>query len=226
MGVRMTRETILLSAGKANSVAGAATYLGVLSYPESEQKRQEFIRAVLAYVEINSCTSKDQLWRPQTVIPGLLLMNPKKVERTINLAIHRLEKHRIVAAEMAVLIDSNDSAFLQVRIDGKEPTVNLVAARAAMMLSATPQQETAPEHVINRAWSATKPVIHLAVALRGIILERYWERSVDFDNLIEQPNWVDRAVRQAEILRQHFVTDKPLRYRTASDYDLIQVQIK
>ena len=222
----MTRDTIFLPADEANSVMGAATYLGVLSYPESKQKRQDFIRAVLAYAEINRCLHEDNIWHPQTVIPGLLIMNPKKVEHTIDRAIYRLKTHRIVAAEMAAFIMMNDTEFLQVRIDGKRPTVNRMAARAAEMLSATPQLEWSPEHVKKRVWSATKPVIHLAIAFRGIILERFFERSVDFDNLIEQPNWVERAIKTAEMLRQILATHKPLRYRDPSDYNMIQVQIK
>lgn len=68
------------------------------------------------------------------------------------------------------------------------------------------------QNALNRDWSQSKPVLHLAYALRQMIEFRFMtaDNKVQWTRLFDEPDWVGPCLKDAESLRLRFANDPRL----------------
>lgn len=100
----------------------------------------------------------------------------------------------------------------------KSVSVNALAEHLAQVMNAEPSSSPGyrgsgwiRETVIDRIWAPNRRTLHLALALRGIILEQPNDVVFSLDQLLHS-EWVKRAVEIAEILRQQIGASKNFRW--------------
>ncbi len=201
----MPRETALIPPNEDGPVA----YLALLAYPDPRErnKQKSFAMALrLNQLQTRAMANPTEAWRRQLIEPSLLLLEQGASDKPLDQGIYRLKTHRAVAAEIAACM------LLQEGL-GHRLTLRAATKRARHLLGSTPLewgrqtiQNPSPDNVRQRYWATTKPVLHLAVALRGMNIKRYDKGSkVRLDDLLSRPEWVAPALRQAETLRQHMI---------------------
>ena len=207
----MPRETVLIP----HSGDGAVAYLALLAYPDPREcdKQESFAIALrLHQLQTRAMEDPTEAWRRQSIEPVLLLLDQRASDKLLDQGIYRLKTHRAIAAEMA-------AQMLLWEGLGHRLTLRAATKRARHLLGSTPLewgrqtiQNPSPQNVQHRYWASSKPVLHLAVALRGVIIERHGTGGkVRLDGLLASPAWVAPALRQAEMLRQHMIASASFR---------------
>jgi hypothetical protein len=196
-------------------------YLGILAYPESDEKRDRFITAYKALV-IKEAIRRGydrKLYRPHF---------RKLANQQINGTLRRGEARilsRLRAATMARLIFMADFGLPLIsqalcvatgkKMDGRltvngfdlgpSPSINTIATWLAGEVNAARGIKAGGatrEHVKDRIWRASKPVLHLAMALQARWKECQERGRAEFWDLFQQPDWVAASLVDAERLRR------------------------
>ena len=263
----MPLETVHLPSDEYYPQRTAAAFLSIVAYPSNLNKRRRFeLAAGSSVLRRRALDNPEWAMTPQTVTPGLLLMNPHKVDKTLDDCGLQIITRRLPAAQMAGTIMADDAtkqfdpeklanafrkvlggkiskAVLKIRVDieqydpktegivlrQRSPTVNALAEHTAQALNRAPtgwgrRRATGwtRENVISRIWTPTKPVLHLALALRGVIISKFDERAVNMHELLEG-DWVLNAIQWAEAER--LVIAESDRFRI-NEHQMIQVLLK
>ncbi len=97
----MPSEVVQFSHDKRRPQASAATFLSVVAYPVDNKRRSRFMRAAVSSV-VRSHAIADPKWAraPQMMVPRVLLLDRKEVERDLNHCGRELITHRLPAAIM------------------------------------------------------------------------------------------------------------------------------
>jgi hypothetical protein len=210
-------ERIRVPIDVAGGTWGAAIVLAVLAFPESAQKRKQFLQDIKAWFVRNAVRRG---W-PREKAKKHLLSRPRRaleVSGPIVTAGRRISRERLPAASIAtdVIVQqvSADSWLRFQPMRGEIPVRGLRSAFAGLAaqrrVSATSTRggmSPAESHATNfrtRAWRKSIPVLHIAMALR-LELEELSPGEVTFPSvpdLVRDPRWLPGVLAQAERLRQ------------------------
>jgi hypothetical protein len=157
----------------------AMMYLAALAYPESHAKRQRFILAMKAYC-LRYARHQRRIDRERVAII-ITAITPQQQRGQLGAGFRRIA-HRVHMADVALL------SFLELL---SSPALQI---RSGVPLTARMDQVRGGARPAFRRWQATRPVLHLALALRTILQEPL-ELGVA---LLYDPAWVPRALRFAE----------------------------
>ena len=263
----MPLETVHLPSDEHYPQRTAAAFLSIVAYPSNLNKRRRFeLAAGSSVLRRRALDNHEWATTPQTVTPGLLLMNPQKVDKTLDDCGLKIITRRLPAAQMAGTIMADDAtkqfdpeklanafrkvlggkiskAVLKIRVGIEQydpetegivlrqrpPTVNALAEFTAQTLNRAPTgwakrkaKGWTRENVISRIWTPTKPVLHLALVLWGVIDSKFGGRAANMRELLEG-DWVPNAVRCAEAAR--LVIAESDRFRI-NEHQMIQVLLK
>ena len=126
----------------------------------------------------------------------MLLALPQDVsETTLKYGMRRLRDYRMIAARMAatMMTASSDREVRIFKNVGEHVVTHL----------ATETKSLPSLDVRNCQWGRSKSVLHLALALRNEIMtlrdEIYDDMAIE--KLLDEPNWLDDAINNAEIFR-------------------------
>lgn len=156
---------------------GAIAYLAVLAYPESHRKRDRCVSALLA---LCNRAARDA-GKPTAAFASELFDEvPHHVQaRTLSTTGRKgmlpRVRRRLVAADAAA------HAFLG-------QSINKAAKRSGMDES----------YFMYNIWAKSKPVLHLALALREVLLSWQHDGHPIYLQLIARPSWVRSAIVSAE----------------------------
>lgn len=203
----MRTETLFIDFNSERPEKANAAFLAWLAYPKDEAKVTALRRAFLsAYYREKAHNDPGWTWRPQSIEPGYLLWETDDVYRVFNKGLSNLEK-RLRAAEMGALIltDEVGGEFINMRIGGEIPNVNVTARYVARVKHGVSEgsepTDGAISNIKHREWASTRPVIHMALAYRSIRLElEHSENSMDILESLGG-NWIERAVSSAMFFR-------------------------
>jgi len=113
---------------------------------------------------------------------------------------------------------------------GHIPSVNTTAQEVADYLNSAPEgwsrgnaKKMTKEYVIRWIWTPTKPVVHMALILDGIMAERFKDAPFYIEDLLVA-DWVDSAILNGKMLRQELISNNDPSYRFDED-ELIQFQL-
>jgi hypothetical protein len=167
-----------------DSIEASASVLSVIAYPKlgdakEDGRRQRFYRALRAQEIRERCDEDpDFAWTPQLVRPGLLTLDPGLVARRVNEGMHRIFAWRVPAAEIAAwrligLVETGglsgealERANAVYKENRRKTSTNRLSAMIARRVG------TDPKDVMHRYWASTKPVLHLAMKVRSLIMQR------------------------------------------------------
>ena len=174
----------------------AIGFLAALAFPESIPARNAFVKTAIRHLNAlhnlhNPHAAKLQVGRVREI----------RVSSPITRAATRIEKHRLPAAEIAAAVLVSDlSRRMRPHIVVSIGGMPIRSTRAGVMAAGS----GTPSNVYTRTWASSKPVLHLALALRALLLEPEWAALVDkrgLWGLIERPDWVRTALRRAKFFR-------------------------
>ena len=174
----MPAETTYLPTQGDAAPLGVMTYLAVLAYPDDWDKRDRFTELFKAWLTID-CTGA----RPAPIPNASLLGN----------GLFRIRVRRIYAAEIAHMVMSDSSE-------------KKLSVAAALRHFATIHKREDESFILRHIWGESKPVLHLALALKPVIEERrMYTNGTNLQKpiLVYDTDWLPYAIRQAENWRVH-----------------------
>jgi hypothetical protein len=176
---------------------GAIVYLAVLAYPDDVPQRDKFVFAAKAlilrdYVDLGGDSAK-----VRAAFRKIVFETPSRDiydGGRIRLAWRRIVRRRLPAADVAsrAVIASVPNSPFEFVFDGVPVRGGVTAAIRG--ISARDGREQ--NDVMKRIWSESKPVLHLALALRNVLDEM--GRAVSAHELLRSPAWVREAVKDSE----------------------------
>ena len=162
---------------------GAVAYLAVLAYPESHRKRSRCVDAMLAML---NRAAKTHGRATSKFASELFAEIPTKRQGEILGKGQKGALRRIYRRWQAAEIASR-------------------ALASGMSLNAIIAELNANEsHFFDAVWSESKPVLHLALALRGIAFRWQDDGRPSYIQLLARPTWVRDAIQSAENWRLTF----------------------
>ena len=169
----------------------AAAYLAVMAYPESREKRDQFMAVVGAYYAKRARDATHT--RPSAARATL---PPRDIARALGRAQKRIET-RLLAAEAATALTLNRRPPSGIGTKTAATSVRRAAALAYTrrrgldrIPRADDQEHAARMTAERRNWAASKPVMHLAAAYKIAA-------HTSVEAALCAPGWVDDAVRSA-----------------------------
>lgn len=201
----MTKQEITslkLQPGIAGDFVAAAAFLAVLAFPKEHARRDRFVRCCKAYfikygIKVRGYPKKS--FRPEF----RQYPNHKIWEQgPMRTAARIITQHRLAAAETAFGIASSSIS--------KQSRLRITVRRDGVPITSVNKASEAMGNVeggrdtnwITQVWSPSKPVLHLAMALRSALLER---PEADIWRLVDHPDWARDALKTAEHLRLVFL---------------------
>jgi hypothetical protein len=175
-------------------VFAAMMYLAALAYPESHAKRDRFVLAMKAHC-LRHARRQRRITREHAavIVTGI---TPQQQRGRLGQGFGRVA-HRIRMADAAL------PSFLELLSSRSfRITVNSTLTDRLGQVSGD-RRETF------RTWKATRPVLHLALALRTILQE---PRELGVE-LLYEPTWVPRALKFAEHVLLPTLRTSPLMHR-------------
>lgn len=158
---------------------------------------------------------------------GLRQFDPEKLGTSIAKALSK--PYSRVELKVKVPIEEFDPKTEHEITKHYDPSVRSLAEHTAQMLNkASPgwamrdARGWTRENVITRLWVPAKPVLHLALALYGVIDEKFAGRTVNILELLDD-EWVSNAVHWSECMRLS-IGENP-RFRI-EDSETVQVQFE
>lgn len=184
----------------------AAAFLAVLAYPSDQQKARRFMWAAVAeYVLQRAEQDSEWAWKSTPLEPGLLLVAPRAT-KIVSDGLDMLLRYRQGAGEMALglMLEevSRQTPAFQVRVDGTKPNASRMAEYVGQWLQlgpTSPEPEIRRRNTFSRAWTPSKPVLHLAMAFRVRLLNLDTGKR-DLVGLLGD-EWVESALEWAEAMR-------------------------
>jgi hypothetical protein len=151
----------------------ALVYLAAVAYPDDHAGRDRFIEAMKSWTARYASKAKKPTFRPP--------MKRQQQDGSLRRGFDRL-RHRINMAEiLSAPLIAKVSKGLAIQVSGG----GSVTAR----LGGT---DVYKQREAMRHWTATKPVLHLALSLRAAKRGRRWSE------LLTQPEWINGALVNAE----------------------------
>lgn len=207
---RACRELVQVPLDVAGGMQAAAIYLAVLAFPESKAKRTAFLEDVKAF-NVKEALALGWKGNPPARYRKRTL-RALEVSGPLVTAARRLERDRMPACEIALglmLRGAFKDRALEVKLSIAGTAVDSLNAGAlglARLRKKLPATEAEHAHnFLARGWRASRPVLHLAMALRIVLdaLQRGQDAAPapSIMGLIQSPAWVPGAIRQAEQLR-------------------------
>lgn len=205
------RQSITISIDARAPEIGPAALLALVAYPEGDQTdaRGTFLMALRA--NFYDFLARDPERRMDArLIEPLLFASPRKfLERSLKKG-HTQLKHRVIAARMAATIIHENAAAVPL-------SVNAVAQRVVNAGLAD-----SDANVKSRHWSPSKPVLHLALAIRDTVIQRHGiAGDYPYAGLLDAPDWIEGALVAAETLRE-FIISSPL-FPGITDSEMVRV---
>jgi len=180
-------EVTLVNVDMDGELWAVMVYLAALAYPESYESRDHFILAMKAH-----CVRYAQRQSRMTRAAGSFVTRAITAQQhrgSMRLGIGRIMR-RLEMAEVIIpnLLESLSSPALQIRTSGSitQRIDDLQRDRSTAMSQ----------------WSESKRVLHLAIALRSIVLARMKEPNWHVISLLHRPEWVRSALVNAEMNAQ------------------------
>jgi hypothetical protein len=228
-------ETIRLPAKGPHVHSGSMVFFAVLAYPnpKDRSKRLKFIEVSKSwccrlFIEQggNPALVKERYrkWRPSRIRKNSILVN----------GLRRIHNHRLLAADMWAMSTIGKFSENKFRFYGYGEIIKSISSAARFTANVQnphtqifPRKDTeASDNILRRNWSSSKPVLHLAVSLQNYARRNHYftpSGYLDSSRLFTHTDWLERAIRQAENLRNYYF---PL---TIKGYDIdktIQVLIR
>lgn len=186
----------------AGDFLAAAAFLAVVAFPTERKARDEFIKACKAFVikgAIRRGYPASRIRRKFSGYPERRIWETGPIRR----AAARITRRRLPAAAAAIgimLKQTSKSSWLRVSI--KHGGVSLDSVNAAARAFGQ-EGDTRDTNWITRAWSESRPVLHLALALHSYL--QTCKARPDIYDLIACPDWVRAAIDQAERMRRVYL---------------------
>ena len=107
---------------------------------------------------------------------------------------------------------------------GEKINVTKVASHVADLRAADDGGGGESSNILKRGWGKSRPVLHLALAMRDAIIDR---GAVDGDyplhDLLDRPDWIEAAIPAAETIRQYLVSS-PL-FKGIKDSQTVKLEL-
>jgi hypothetical protein len=189
-------------------------FLAVLAFPESFRARDAFVAISKKHLNALYNLRHPRGKRlPAGRVAEILKSGP------ITGAASRIQRRRLRAADVAEAVYLRwASQGTWLRFEAKVGDVVIRSTREGLQLL---DQRGNLSNAYTRVWTESKPVLHLARALRSLFLEPEWNALLakrGLWGLIERPDWVRSALRNAELLR---LLPSPFRIRSEGTVRLI-----
>ena len=158
------------------------------------------LAARLIHLQLKAAPHLRALWSPAA--PHLVALSQREVQRTLS-TMHRRYRDRMIAARMGL-------GYLEEGLTGKAAKLpasmggkHTVEGLSELVLRHS--GESSAENVRKRAWSETRPVLHLAAAFQVLARVRSEAPWVGFD--LDDPVLNDAIIRIAEIHERVILAD-------------------
>jgi hypothetical protein len=208
----MPQQVIALPIDPERPELAPAFFIAIIAYPGSSEieKRSLFVMALRrSYFQRLACDGTRR-WKARAIEPMLLALPEDITEIALRYGMRRLRDYRMIAARMAATMMTAGSES-EVRF------LNTIGKRIVTHL-ATESEFLPPTETQKWQWGNSKPVLHLALALRNEIMtlrdEIYDDMAIE--KLLDEPKWLDGAITNAEIFRD-FICGSPLFRIDAAD---------
>ncbi|MDH4378373.1 MAG: hypothetical protein QE263_00495 [Vampirovibrionales bacterium] len=213
----MPLKTITLSlCDEADALIGVAAYLALIAYPKESDipKRDEFIDAVKAWW-VKQARKKISYKR----FPQRLRQYPnQKIDNQFSKLTRRFYTRRLPAWNIALI--------LLLQANQEKVTLNKSIEKRYTKYSDKNQKILGnAENSYQRVWSDSKPILHLIYGLINS-LDCFENQEVDLQMLLSNPEWLEKALLNAENIRKHFQVNYSGNKFIISDSQSIQVLYK
>lgn len=198
----MPQEIITITMDTAKPEMAPAKFLAILAYPQADDadKRGTFMMALRAEYFTILAHDVERRGQPITVEPALLALERSHRDllgRSYKDGVRRIRDDRLTAARMAATVMYYDHA-------GEKINVTKVAEYVANLHADSGGGETS--NIFRGRWGPSRPVLHLALALRDAINARTGaDGDYPLHDLLDRPDWIGTAIPAAETIRQHIV---------------------
>lgn len=183
------------SVDASNSLFAAMVFIAALAYPEDHAARDYFILATKAH-----CVRFAQHRRRMSRAAGSPTTNAiaaqqqrAAMRKGIERIRIRLQMAEIIAPSYLEALSKN--TLLRVKIKIKDENGLELDSYTKALASLPVDQRTGMRH-----WAESKPVTHLAMALRSVILEQKKQMGTRWHvlTLLHQPGWILQTIPTAE----------------------------
>lgn len=165
-----------------------AAILGHTAYPGDERKVKEITKALRRLHGL-----------PQRCSISHRMMDEMEAERVIRNAIETIYRERAVAA--IGYLTTYEKSFFGGDNKGITSFASDGAYLAGLKLGAPvhlQRPSLSEKNFLSRCWKETMPVLHMAVALQGLLFSG---ETVDFDQVVTSALWVQDAIKWGELHR-------------------------
>ena len=164
----MPQGIITITMDTAMPEMAPAKFLALLAYPGAAEteKRGTFLVALRAEYFTILAHDVERRWQPITVEPALLALERSHRDllgRSYKDGVRRIIDDRLTAARMAKTV-------IYYNHTGEKINITKVAEHVAELLAAGGGGESS--NIFKRKWGKSKPVLHLALAMRDAIIDR------------------------------------------------------
>jgi hypothetical protein len=217
----MPRDVIKILIDPDRPEYAPAQYLAIIAYPRKDEidRRSLFMMTLRRHYFDMLARDEAQKNKPRMIEPFLFAISEKMMKDGLSRGMDRLQDQRLIAAEMAFKI-------IRTRNDGDKISLNAVAEMVSLHfsnLSETGKGPT-PPNLEHRQWGTSKPVMHLALTLRNELFRvspDKSEKDTAITDLLDRPEWLMRAIADAEVFRNYICNSPDFRIY---DADTIKVE--
>ena len=204
----LTTELAKIYLDPNNQMKANAGFLGLLAYPESKEEAFKFARALISVLYREKAKADPQwAWQVQNIQPAYLIKNPETAYRSFTAGTKKIDA-RNQAAEIAIpiLMDETGGDLFNVTVLGEHPDITKMARVVdAVVRKLEDITDGESSNITHRAWSPTKPVIHMALAYRSMRYEM--NPTTEAHSLPDEIgmlefDWIERATTGAHMFRK------------------------
>jgi hypothetical protein len=200
----MPRQVVSVPIDPERPELAPAFLIAITAYPDSAEieRRALFVMALRRSYFLHLAHDGKRRWQARAIEPMLLALPADVTDTALRYGMLRLRNYRMIAARMA-------ATMMTISTNNEKQLLDAVAKRTAIHL-ATEYKSKGPTNICCQ-WGASKPVLHLALALRHQVMmvrdEIYDDIAIE--KLLDEPEWLDGAISNAEIFRG-FICGLPL----------------
>jgi hypothetical protein len=157
----------------------AMAYLAALAYPESHRKRNNSVKALLALMN----RAARDLGKPLSPSASDLFAEVPR----------QMQARRLGTGRKGML------PRIRRRLQAAQAAAEAFGGRSLREIAAAHAGDAA--YFLHTVWSESKPVLHLALAMRGTLMRWEDDGRPAYLQLLARPAWVREAMRSAESWR-------------------------
>lgn len=201
----MARQVVNVPIDPERPELAPAFFIAIIAYPYSTEieRRSLFVMALRRSYFQRLAHDGRRRWQARAIEPMLLALPADVTDTALRYGMRRLRDYRMIAARRAAMM-------MTVSTDSEKRMLNAVAGRVVTHL-ATEKKSPEPINVEHRQWGASKPVLHLALALRHEVMTMRDEiyDDIAIEKMLDEPERLDGAITNAEIFH-NFICGSPV----------------